>query len=153
MLCWSRFNNIKTADWMFIAGGSLIRLNKKACARGLFQRWEAEMAEVGAFERVADSPPRSWPTAMPLLSTVVHGNTAPALGDPRSSLPSCVCVRGANLRPCLLHVWLLLSDTPDVLEELWGSGLCFFFRWSTGAQLHLNSWKSPRLAGMSILFL
>lgn len=75
------------------------------------------MAEVGVFQRVADSPPQSRPTAMPLLSTVVNGNTAPALGDPRSLLPSCVCVHGANLRPCLVHIWLLLCDTPDALEE------------------------------------
>lgn len=148
MLCWGWFDNIKMADWMFIAGERTIRLNQVPVPGGRFQRWQAEMAEAGAFQRVADCPRQSRPSALPAWresgsvvssASSVHSCSwqhSPSAWWSSCLLPSCVCVHGANLRPRLVHVWLILSDTPDGLAELWG----FILRWSFRQEL-LSNWQ------------
>lgn len=125
MLCWSRFNNIKTADWMFIAGGSLIRLNKKPVPGGRFrderQKWQ-KLARLKGWQTALRGP-----DPLPcLFCPQLFMATQPRRSVIRALRCQVVFVFVVLICPCLLHVWLLLSDTPGVLEELGGSGLYVF---------------------------
>lgn len=151
MLCWSWFNNIKMADWMFIAGGSLIRLNKKPVPGGCFRDERQKWQKLACF--------KGWHTALR------SPDPLPCLFCPQLFMATqplhlvilALCCQVVFVFMVLIcaHVWYMSGyfsvTSPDVLEELWGSGL-YFLRWSTEAQLHFNSWKSPKLAGMSVLF-
>lgn len=137
---------------------------KKTCSRRLLQRWEAEMAEAGSFQRVADSSLQFWRTAMPAgheSSSMVSSASSicPQLlmaTQPRRLvillfLPSCVCVHGANLRPCLVHIWHVLCDTEcfwravrlQLLFVGWSfiQQLSFILMWSSWNPTH----TSPKL--------
>lgn len=124
----SRFGDIKMADLgvFFVLSGCTTKKQtnkkKKPCVWRLFQRGEAGMAKAWRIPKgcqaalCSPDPLPSQPGSLVSsaffdLSTVVNGNTAPALGDP---LASCqvVFVYTVLIRAHVwLHVWLVLSDS------------------------------------------
>lgn len=138
MRCWGWFDDNKMADWMFIAGEWTIRLNKNPVPGGCFkderQKWQ-KLACFKGWQTALRSPDplpcQHWRESGSVVSSAssVHSCSwqhSPSAWWSSRLLPSCVCVHGANLRSCLVHVWLFLCDSSDGLEELWGFSLYFW---------------------------
>lgn len=129
MRCWGWFDDNKMADWMFIAGEWTIRLNKNPVPGGCFkderQKWQ-KLACFKGWQTALRSPDplpcqpgvkaAQW-WAQPLLSKVVHGNTAPALGDP---LACCQVVFVYMVLICA-HVWCMSGSFSVTLLMVWKS--------------------------------
>lgn len=138
MICWGWFDDNIMADWQFIVGERTIRLKKNPVPGCCFKDERQKWPKLARFKRWQAA--LSWPAAMPawhesssIVSSAssVHScswQQSPSAWWSSRLLPSCVCIHGANLRPCLGHVWLILCDTPDSSEELRGFSLYFFER-------------------------
>lgn len=149
---------------MFTAGESTVRLSKPLCQgavskmRGRIGRsWRVSKGgrqPSAVLTRCHASP--AWKRLngeLSLFCPQLFMATQPQRLRSSRLLPSCVCVHGANLHPCLVHACLSLGHSWCFRRAVRLHPLFFEMSIYTGAQLHFNSWKSPKLAAPStVLF-